>query len=310
MTAFLVFAASFASAAPAAAYVRTRTDTTHVPLYWSFPRATLELARPPESFPVSAIDFQAAAAQAANAWTFTPLECSSVNLTIAPDLVDDQTVAYDGHNRIVIRTGAWCRDPDALTHCHESSQIAVTTVVSRYHPGAYDDGQILEADIEVNDVDYLWAVIPEGEFAGRDFANSYDLAAALTHEMGHFIGFAHTCLLPGEDPRVDDQGVPSPPCTEVAPNTSSLIRDSAMYPFMEPVETRERWLSTDDLVGACAIYSVATVPQEGMCQVGRTDVANDFANLVGALALVSGLLTRQKRGNKSVACAATLRKDS
>ena len=126
---------------------------------------------------------------------------------------DSDVVAYDGHNRIITRTGAWCRDPVAQTNCHDSSQIALTTVFSRSHPGALDDGQILDADVEINDVGYEWAAIPDGDFSARDYANAYDLRAALTHELGHFIGLAHDCVLPGDPIRFDDSGHISPDCS-------------------------------------------------------------------------------------------------
>ncbi|HEX2660054.1 MAG TPA: hypothetical protein VHU40_17340, partial [Polyangia bacterium] len=190
---------SLAIPSPAAAYVRTHTIDTNMPLYWSQPRTTLELALPPEGFTVTPLDFQDAAQAAVRTWSFPSLECSAVELQVAPTMVDSQKVGFDGHNRIVVRTDAWCRDPADPDTCYDHSQIAQTSVWSRYLPGQYNDGEILDADIMINAVDYTWSVIPSGEGQARDFINDYDLASALTHEAGHFLGFAHTCLMPGEE---------------------------------------------------------------------------------------------------------------
>ena len=300
-----------ASALPAAAYVRTLTTKTHVPVYWSQPRATLELAVPPEGFTVTPLDYQEAAQSAARAWSFPALECSAVELQISPTLVDSQEVGFDGHNRIAVRMDAWCRDPaDPLT-CYDHSQIAVTSVWSRHEPGQYNDGEILDADILINGVDYTWSVIPSGEGQARDFINDYDLPSALTHEVGHFLGFAHTCLLPGEEPLHDDHGVPLPLCTEVV---AGPIVDATMYPFIHPAEIRDRELSSDDLRATCSTYASASRPQEGMCQVARADRraghARDWGGFLSGLTLIAAAHLRRRRRVQSVARAATLRNDS
>lgn len=303
--------AGLACASPAAAFVRTVTDDTHMPLYWAVPRATLELARPPESFSVTIADFQEAAQAAANTWSYPQLEGSAVELDISPTIVDSQTAGRDGHNRVVIRTGMWCRDPILMTRCHDASQIAVTEVWSRSNPGGYNDGEILEADIEINNVDYTWSVIPSGGGDTRDFVNDYDLASALTHEMGHFLGFAHTCLLAGDPLRFDDRGAPSPACTEV---TGGPISDATMFPYLARAEIRDRELSPDEVSAACRTYPAASRAQEGMCQVagdgGRARRTHDLAGPAGALILALTLFWRGRRPVQSVARGATLRKDS
>lgn len=297
-----------AMTSPAAAYVRTHTIDTNMPLYWTQPRATLELALPPEAFTVTILDYQEAAAAAARTWSFPDLECSAVELQVSPTIVEDQSVGFDGHNRVVIRSDTWCRDP---LHCHDSSQIALTTVYSRHNPGQYNDGEILEADIEINNVNFTWAVIPKGEGAARDFINDYDLASALTHETGHFLGFAHTCLVSGEEQRYDDKGQPSPMCDDVV---AGPVADATMFPFIKPAEIRDRALSSDDLFAACAIYAAASRPQAGMCEVARTGRHHggprDWGGYLGAITLFGALLLRGRRVRQTVARSATLRNDS
>lgn len=100
--------------------------------------------------------------------------------------------------------------------------FAITTV---YH--SRRTGEILDADILINEEDYEWTVCPEtgcepdadGEFRQVDLEN------VLTHEVGHFLGLAHTDRFGS----VMDAGSP--------------IGD-----------TDNRILRTDDRNGICAIY--------------------------------------------------------
>jgi MYXO-CTERM domain-containing protein len=283
--ALLTLALVLGGASPAAAFVRTRTPT-QAPYFHSSPQLVLEVAVPPDTLPISAADVRGAAQAAIDTWSHPAISCTSLSLTLAPGLVDGQVAAYDGHNRIVMRSGAWCRDPDALTDCHDASQVALTTSWTIKHPGAFDDGQILEADIEINDVDYQWGIIPEGPISGRDYEYIYDLTSALTHETGHFIGLAHVCELPGDPVRVDNHGATSPDCTDVATVTAEQLDESTMYPTMGPADVSLRTLTDDDMAAACFVYpAVPTVV--GSCDVTPT---GQSPGLPIALAASLGLL--------------------
>jgi hypothetical protein len=289
-------AALFVSA-PAAAYVRTRSADTNAPFFWRTPQVVLEVARPSDAFAIAAGDVRAAALAAIETWSYPAVDCTSLALTLAPGFTDGQIVAYDGHNRVIVRTGAWCRDPDAMSSCHDPSLVALTTVFSRSKPGTFDDGQILEADIEVNDVGYEWAVIPDGAFSGRDYANSYDLQGALTHEVGHFIGLAHDCLLPGDGVRVDERGILSPECATLSSSESDQILSSTMYAVMSPADVSWRSLSPDDTRAVCAIYSHDEVPVAGWCAVGGSgDAASTSTGALAAfVALATGAAALRRR---------------
>jgi hypothetical protein len=187
-----------------------------------------------------------------------------------------------------------------MTKCHEDSQVAVTTVFSRSRPGALDDGQILEADVEINDVLYEWAVIPEGDFSGRDYANAYDLRGALTHEMGHVLGLAHDCVLPGDPAQFDDSGNLSPDCTALPAEEAKALLAATMYPIMKPADTQWRLLSSDETRAACSLYARETLPMEGWCSVGASrDEAPSPGGLMGTAALfAAALVTRSRRASK------------
>jgi hypothetical protein len=79
-------------------------------------------------------------------------------------------------------------------------------------------GEIFDADLEIND-DVAWSttdpVPPEG----------FDLQSALTHEVGHLLGLAH-----------------------------SVEPDAAMFASYEPGSSSQRALDDDDARGICAAY--------------------------------------------------------
>jgi hypothetical protein len=261
---WLLAAAAFAIeiaifSAPAAAYVRARADLSAAPFYWLDPRQALEVARPPDFVGISGADLRDAALVGMTAWSFPKIACTGVSLRLEPGLSDSQFAGRDGKNRIIMRTGIWCRDPDAATPelmvCFDPAALAVTSVFSRVHPGMLDDGQIFEADIEVNAVgDYSWSLIPEGPFSARDYANLYDLASVLTHETGHFIGLDHNCLLPGANVLPDDQGNDISDCDFLPDSERDAIQEATMYPRMNVADVSLRTLTADDIRAACEIY--------------------------------------------------------
>jgi hypothetical protein len=280
-------------AAPAAAYVRSRSPSGAV-IAWADPRVTLKLSEPPATFPLDAGEIATATWGALGAWSAPA--CTGLSLTLAPGSAASQKVARDNTNRLVIRTGAWCRDPDALTGCHEHSQVAITTLFLRKNPGAPDDGRILEADIEINSIDFAWAVIPDGPVSGRDYLDKLDFGSVVTHEVGHFVGLAHTCLGPDDEPMTDDGGEPVLACG----NAPSEVLETTMYPFTDPVDVRQRTLTADDVRGACEIYPPlpnddAVVGFVGPCAVGGAPAATSAAAMLAMLAGAAAVACLRRR---------------
>jgi hypothetical protein len=113
----------------------------------------------------------------------------------------------DGENRIVFREEGWPPELGPET-------LAITTLVYRR-----TTGELLDADIDVNGVDHRWSVeaVPP---AGHD-----DVENTVTHELGHFLGFAHVA-----DP------------------------NSTMYGWSDPGDVSKRDLSPDDVRGVCDVY--------------------------------------------------------
>jgi MYXO-CTERM domain-containing protein len=129
------------------------------------------------------------------------------------------------------------------------------------------DGKIVDADIELNGVDFDITVNGVTNTPrGKCFA---DLQNTLTHELGHLHGLEHTCRLNPSDPQwIDDQGNPVPLCSAVPP-TNTKIREATMYPTQECGEVTKSSLSDDDIQAICTIYPTARNP--GTCEpVGGT----------------------------------------
>jgi hypothetical protein len=160
-----------------------------------------------------------------------------------------------------------------------SDTIALTTVT-------YDvnTGEIFDADIEINAANFQFRTeLPEVE-------GNPDLLAVLTHEMGHFLGLAH-----------------------------SLANDATMYATYRGAE--ESSLRADDIAAVCAAYPIDrettgecdSIPRhgfspacfteqtEGNCALapGAPPAAPGAALGLGALAAIAGVSARLVRARSA-----------
>jgi hypothetical protein len=173
-------------------------------------------------------------------------------------------VGFDGVNLVKYREDRWCRpatdeDPE---ECYNGQAAAITTLFFIDRPGEADDGTLLDADIEVNEVNFAMASDCAGAGGCQTLGDGIisDLENTLTHEVGHLIGLDHTCYdgtLPA--PPTDDMGNTIPNCFPES-SLSLEIREATMYNFQNPGETKKVSLSDDDIEGFCAIYPLANDP--------------------------------------------------
>jgi len=106
-------------------------------------------------------------------------------------------------NVLMFRTGSW-------PYGHSGNTLALTTVTYNV-----DTGEIYDADIEINGTMPLSIGSPV----------QYDLQSILTHEIGHFLGFAHS-----KDP------------------------ESTMFDKYQAGGTSLRTLDEDDISAVCSVY--------------------------------------------------------
>lgn len=162
---------------------------------------------------------------------------------------------HDGENRIVFREDAWPADLGPET-------LAITTLMYRR-----STGEILDADVDLNAVDHRWsvdAIPPEG---------ATDVENTVTHELGHFLGFAHV-----SDP------------------------EATMFAESGPGDVAKRDLSADDVMAVCYVYPRGATtpggerprpPIAGGCTVGARDRSSS-ALALGAL-LAAWITSRIRR---------------
>lgn len=149
---------------------------------------------------------------------------------------------------------------------YEDGIIGVTTVTfctQRAGLCTYE-GRILDADIEMNGAEFTFSTNRERHF--------FDIANALTHEVGHFLGLDH-----------------------------SRSAKATMYPSAPPGETSKRLLSQDDINGLCAIYGDGSAGRaggddDGGCRSAAVG-AQSPRSLWGWALLIAGMgWVRRRRG--------------
>jgi hypothetical protein len=209
-------------------------------------------------------------------------------------------------NLIKFRDTTWGRPASGKdpARAYDPQAAGLTTVIFVDDGGARD-GAIVDADVEINGVNFAISINGASLHQGGIRA---ELQNTLTHEIGHLHGLEHPCLTDSsEGPRYDDQMqlVPSCSAVQAAPllPANKKILDSTMYNFQDPDETKKETLSDDDIGAICEIYPTTKDPgtcapvgstSGGCCSTsGRNDRPLGTLALVGATVLT--LFRRRKR---------------
>jgi hypothetical protein len=234
---------------PASAYVRTTSDRSNTPVFWPVSCVYVSgEARGSQDIPLPTID--ATLKRAVNNWTSRDSSCGYLRLIAQPS-IKPTDVAIDGHETVVFRDQEWARPGASMPH--DPSAIGLTTVFYVDTPGLPGDATILDADIELNGVNYTFTTDPANAVKRPGTTSIADLENTLTHELGHVQGFAHTCWdhLTATPP-LDNTGQPIPDCNGALP---ASITNTTMFPYANsPGETSKRTLSDDEVKAICDIY--------------------------------------------------------
>lgn len=203
-------------------------------------------------------------------------------------------VGNDKVNLIKFRDTSWCRpavgnDP---MRCYAAAAAGITTATYVDDAKSKRDGAILDADIELNGVNFAISV---NQQTNSSQGCKAELQNTLTHELGHLHGLEHPCLATGDPMRTDGKGNPVPFCDQT---TDPAILNATMYNFQSCGESAKESLSPDDIQAICEIYPVSKDP--GTCdQVGKTSGGCCSASVSpGAsffLAGITGLLLLRRR---------------
>ena len=196
-----------------------------------------------------------------NTWNDATESCSSLRVTSAGRKAME--VGNDKVNLIKFRDTTWGRpavgtDPARM---YSPQAAGITTAVYIDDVASGRDGAILDADIELNGVNFDIAIA--GQSSGPPGLCIAELQNTLTHELGHLHGLEHPCRAFGDPTnRVDDKGNPVPDCSAVQamPTVAAnrAILDATMYNFQDCGETKKETLSSDEIQAMCSIYPIAS----------------------------------------------------
>lgn len=182
-------------------------------------------------------------------------------LAVMTTRVPDAPMGIDGVSTIRIRRDVWPYSPDAA---------AVTRLAFIDDPSSPNDGKIVEADMEINAVDYTFLA------PGATAADGLYLQAVVTHEIGHMLGLAHACGTGVEDWPTDYANQAVPACD--APE----VQTATMFVAVGPLDDGPSSLEAGDIAGACAIFrEVACVAEvNGGCSAGPHPSSSAWLALV------------------------------
>lgn len=180
-----------------APFVRTTAARSGQPLAWA--KGCVQLGYAVEGTAAVPGDQERAVIEAVIAhWNQRIGACAYQHLvSLGP--IDREVSGRDFVSVIKFRDTTWCRPAvdGKPMKCHSHAAAGVTTAVYVNEPGYLRDGELVDADIELNGVDFAIAV--DGQSSGPA-GRQADLANTLTHEVGHVLGLEHTCLTPADAP--------------------------------------------------------------------------------------------------------------
>jgi hypothetical protein len=220
-------------------------------------------------------------------WNDDTVDCSYLKV-VNDGSASVEVNGKDYTNVLKFRDASWCRPAttDAPAKCYSDSSAGITTATF-VNDGGKRDGAIVDADIEINGVNF--SIAASGVTLGINGCQA-ELANTLTHELGHLHGLEHTCLATGDPSRIDNNGNPVPDCSAT---TDPAITEATMYPFQDCGETKKETLEPDDINAICTIYPTAKDPHScaavdagtGCCSSSGGSGSVVLAGLVGLLLL-------------------------
>ena len=247
---------------------------------------------------------------AADNWNNATSGCSYMHLNVDP-AATGKVPALDGYNLTIWLEDQWGTTKNGMFVPYSAEVPAQTTIIFVDDSKSSQNGQILDADTELNGVNFKFGVFQQAPAQCSTSPCSMDIQNTLTHEYGHAIGLDHTCYN-GETPTrpLDNNGNPSPTCGSPPAQTTAIL-EATMYNFACCGEIKKRSPEADDVNGYCGIYPSSRNPNQ--CarvqphgdQSGCACAVGSRPTLPGALLVVTVLVCsriRRRSGCARGAC--------
>ncbi|HEY4056842.1 MAG TPA: matrixin family metalloprotease [Kofleriaceae bacterium] len=216
------------------------TSSSGAPLHWETDQVAFTLAMQQHPDTLTDSDGPAAAAAAVAAW-HDSMAAYGVEVSVSPTPGVAAHHAPDGIN--TIRWELTPDDPDL--------QVGLLgRTFTAYQTG---DGVLIDTDIVFDAVDFTWS------HDMSDCVQEYDLDNALTHEVGHALGLAHSVGHP----------------------------EATMFATGDACETTKRDIAQDDLDGLATLYAPPPAADEpgGGCSTSGSTGGLPFVAIIGAAML-------------------------
>jgi hypothetical protein len=113
-------------------------------------------------------------------WNRSLSGCHAPRLTLSRAPSVQARISEDGVNEVLFHQRDWCPPRAAdFGECYDRSLYASTRLRPERRPGDPHDGEIKEADLEINGADFKWS--DHGEVP-----NTLSLQAMFVHELGPY----------------------------------------------------------------------------------------------------------------------------